>query len=139
MTDPADEPIARLLRDGEVEVVGRMPWSSNGTYICEVLCGDEQTRSIYKPRRGERPLWDFPSGTLANRERAAYLVSEALGWDVVPLTVLRDGRVAGTAFNPVDLSIRTGLLQQVLPVTFPHVPNYDVAGVVTDVTSSIAF
>ena len=46
---------------------------------------------VYKPVAGERPLWDFPSRTLANRERAAYLVSEALGWEVVPLTVLRDG------------------------------------------------
>jgi uncharacterized repeat protein (TIGR03843 family) len=67
-----------------------MPWSSNATYLCEVRCGDQAMRAIYKPRRGERPLWDFPSG-LDHREVAAYELSEALGWDLVPLTVLRDG------------------------------------------------
>ena len=67
-----------------------MPWSSNATYLCEVRCGDDVVRAIYKPRRGERPLWDFPSG-LDHREVAAYELSEALGWDLVPLTILRDG------------------------------------------------
>ena len=61
--------------------------ASNATFVGEV-CG---TTVVYKPVAGERPLWDFPDGTLAARERAAYLVSEALGWDVVPLTFLRDG------------------------------------------------
>jgi uncharacterized repeat protein (TIGR03843 family) len=61
--------------------------ASNATFVGEV-CG---TTVVYKPVVGERPLWDFPDGTLAGRERAAYLVSEALGWDVVPLTFLRDG------------------------------------------------
>jgi uncharacterized repeat protein (TIGR03843 family) len=87
-----DEPIDALtvLRHGEVEVVGRMPWSSNATYLCDVRCGDDALRAIYKPRRGERPLWDFPSG-LDHREVAAYELSVALGWDLVPETVLRDG------------------------------------------------
>lgn len=80
----------RVLDEGELEVVGRMPWSSNATYLCDVRCGDETMRAIYKPRRGERPLWDFPSG-LAHREVAAYELSEALGWDLVPRTILRDG------------------------------------------------
>jgi uncharacterized repeat protein (TIGR03843 family) len=87
---PSDEPAARVLHDGELEVLGRMPWSSNATYLCEVRCGDQVVRAIYKPRRGERPLWDFPSG-LDHREVAAYELSEALGWDLVPLTILRDG------------------------------------------------
>ncbi len=78
------------LRHGEVAVIGRMPWSSNATFLCEVACGPVTTRAIYKPRRGERPLWDFPSG-LDHREVAAYELSEALGWDLVPLTILRDG------------------------------------------------
>ncbi len=82
--------VANLLQDGEVEVLGRMPWSSNATYLCDVTCGDESMRAIYKPRRGERPLWDFPSG-LDHREVAAYELSEALGWDLVPLTILREG------------------------------------------------
>jgi uncharacterized repeat protein (TIGR03843 family) len=87
---PHDEVAERVLRDGEVEVLGRMPWSSNATYLCEVVCGPDTVRAIYKPRRGERPLWDFPSG-LDHREVAAYELSEALGWDLVPYTLLRDG------------------------------------------------
>ncbi|MFL6204818.1 MAG: SCO1664 family protein [Acidimicrobiales bacterium] len=87
---PADDVVTRVLHDGELEVLGRMPWSSNATYLCEVHCGDQAVRAIYKPRRGERPLWDFPSG-LDHREVAAYELSEALGWGLVPLTILRDG------------------------------------------------
>ncbi len=79
-----------LLDEGELEVVGRMPWSSNATYLCDVRRGEEAIRAIYKPRRGERPLRDFPSG-LDHREVAAYELSEALGWDLVPRTILRDG------------------------------------------------
>jgi uncharacterized repeat protein (TIGR03843 family) len=85
-----DDIAADVLHHGEVEVLGRMPWSSNATYLCEVRCGDDVVRAIYKPRRGERPLWDFPSG-LDHREVAAYELSEALGWDLVPRTILRDG------------------------------------------------
>jgi uncharacterized repeat protein (TIGR03843 family) len=79
-----------VLRDGAVEIVGRMPWSSNGTYLCEVCLDGDVLRAIYKPRRGERPLWDFPSG-LDQREVAAYELSRALGWDLVPVTIRRDG------------------------------------------------
>ncbi|MDP1819476.1 MAG: SCO1664 family protein [Acidimicrobiales bacterium] len=85
-----DDAIAEALRHGEVEVLGRMPWSSNGTFLCQVRCSDQERRAIYKPRRAERPLWDFPSG-LDQREVAAYELSRALGWDVVPVTVRRDG------------------------------------------------
>jgi uncharacterized repeat protein (TIGR03843 family) len=81
---------ATLLEHGDLEVLGRMPWSSNATYLCELRCGQESMRAIYKPRRGERPLWDFPSG-LDHREVAAYELSRALGWDLVPRTILRDG------------------------------------------------
>jgi uncharacterized repeat protein (TIGR03843 family) len=87
---PPDPNAASVLQHGEVEVLGRMPWSSNATYLCEVSCGDQAVRAIYKPRGGERPLWDFPSG-LDHREVAAYELSEALGWDLVPLTIRRDG------------------------------------------------
>jgi uncharacterized repeat protein (TIGR03843 family) len=87
---PDEVGAATILRHGELEVVGRMPWSSNATYLCEARCGDDEVRAIYKPRRGERPLWDFPSG-LDHREVAAYELSEALGWDLVPHTILRDG------------------------------------------------
>ena len=82
--------MAHLLTHGEVGIVGRMPWSSNGTFLCEVRCGDAVRRAIYKPERGERELWDFPPG-LHRREVAAYELSKALGWDLVPVTVGRDG------------------------------------------------
>jgi uncharacterized repeat protein (TIGR03843 family) len=83
-----------LLR-GDVEVLGRIMPASNQTFYGEVVDGDSRTKVVYKPVSGERPLWDFPDGTLADREYAAFLVSEALGWAVVPPTVLRDGP-AGT-------------------------------------------
>jgi len=78
------------LRCGEIEVVARMPWSSNATFLIEVTRNDVSTRAIYKPLRGERPLWDFAPG-LHRREVAAYELSEAMGFELVPPTVLRDG------------------------------------------------
>jgi uncharacterized repeat protein (TIGR03843 family) len=80
-----------LLRDGEMEILGRMPWSSNATLLVNVTAGGAEQLAIYKPQKGERPLWDFPRGTLCYREVAAYEISAALGWDIVPETVLRDG------------------------------------------------
>jgi uncharacterized repeat protein (TIGR03843 family) len=87
---PDEGAIAEHLRSGEVEVVGRMPWSSNGTYLCEVVHEGATRQAIYKPRSRERELWDFPSG-LFQREVAAYELSRVLGWDLVPVTVDRDG------------------------------------------------
>jgi uncharacterized repeat protein (TIGR03843 family) len=81
--------VKELLRRGEIEVKGRMPWSSNGTYLVHLCLGDDEGAAIYKPHRGERPLWDYPSG-LYRREVAVYEVSEALGWGLVPETVLRE-------------------------------------------------
>lgn len=80
-----------LLQGGELEVLGRMPWASNQTFLGRLEHGGLEALVVYKPRRGERPLWDFPPGTLCRREMAAFEVSEALGWAIVPLTVLRDG------------------------------------------------
>ncbi len=80
------EPDATLL-EGELLLHGRLMRASNASFVGRI----ENTTVVYKPVAGERPLWDFPEGTLADRERAAYLVSEALGWDVVPLTFLRGG------------------------------------------------
>ena len=80
-----------LLRTGSISIEGRLVDASNTTLYC-MLTGDGITTAcVYKPVRGERPLWDFPDGTLAEREVAAYVVSTALGWNVVPPTVLRDG------------------------------------------------
>lgn len=78
-----------LLRRGEIEVKGRLPWSSNGTFLVNVCLGEEEAPAVYKPLRGERPLWDYPSG-LYRREVAVYVVSEALGWGLVPETVVRE-------------------------------------------------
>jgi uncharacterized repeat protein (TIGR03843 family) len=79
------------LRDGELAVVGRLTDATNATFLCQVTKQDLGLLAVYKPRRGERPLDDFPVGTLGNRERAAFLVSDASGWDIVPPTILRDG------------------------------------------------
>ena len=79
-----------LLR-AEIEVLGRMPWSSNQTFLAKLVVEGTEGLAIYKPRRGERPLWDFPEGTLCMREVASYAISDAAGWAIVPPTILRDG------------------------------------------------
>ena len=114
--DVAPGVAARLIAEGELDVLGRLVAASNATLLCRVTLPAEAAdtpdarvgsgasgspdapdapplvgAAIYKPVRGERPLWDFPDGTLAGREYAAFLVSEASGWGVVPPTVLRDG------------------------------------------------
>jgi len=87
---PTDVALA-LLATGEIEVVGRLVDASNATLFSQVSGDGLSAACVYKPVAGERPLWDFPDGTLAGREVAAYAVSEATGWDLVPPTVLRDG------------------------------------------------
>jgi uncharacterized repeat protein (TIGR03843 family) len=109
---PADEraPAAdalTVLAGGAVEIEGRMPWSSNATFLATVTLGDDAVRAVYKPHRGERELWDFPEG-LYLREVAAWVLSEALGWGIVPETVLRhDGPLGPGSFQrfvPADFS-----------------------------------
>ena len=80
-----------LLAQGDIEVEGRLVDASNATLFVNVRDGESETKAIYKPVAGERPLWDFPDGNLAQRERAAYLISEAMGLHCVPLTILREG------------------------------------------------
>ncbi|WP_327357294.1 SCO1664 family protein [Streptomyces sp. NBC_01304] len=80
-----------LLTHGELTVRGQIREASNAVLLCTVAYEGEQADCVYKPVAGERPLWDFPDGTLAQREVAAYEVSEATGWGLVPPTVLRDG------------------------------------------------
>jgi uncharacterized repeat protein (TIGR03843 family) len=82
--------ILRLLSEGEIGVEGLIPWSSNATLLVTIRDDEISTLAVYKPQRGERPLWDFPHGTLGMREVAAYLVCEALGWGLIPPTVLRE-------------------------------------------------
>ncbi|MFF4751271.1 SCO1664 family protein [Streptomyces sp. NPDC002514] len=82
---------AELLADGELKVRGRIREASNAALFCTITYDGQEAACIYKPVAGERPLWDFPDGTLAAREVAAYEVSEATGWGLVPPTVLRNG------------------------------------------------
>lgn len=95
---------------GELTVVGRVVTASNATLVCDAAdaAGGEPVRCVYKPIRGEVPLWDFPDGTLAGREVASFEISDALGWDVVPPTVLRDG-----PFGP-------GMVQRWIDTPEPH-------------------
>jgi uncharacterized repeat protein (TIGR03843 family) len=83
--------ILDLLSTGEIEVEGLIPWSSNATLLVTVRDGELATLAVYKPQAGERPLWDFAHGTLGMREVASFLVDDALGWGLVPPTVLRQG------------------------------------------------
>ena len=89
MLDESDA--LRLLRSGEFALEGRLVDASNTTLRAFLTLDGVTARCVYKPVRGERPLWDFPNGTLAGREVAAYLVSKATGWELVPPTVLREG------------------------------------------------
>lgn len=82
----------RMLRHGDITECKGLPWGSNYTFaVVSEFEGLPPTVGIYKPRRGEIPLWDFPQDTLYRREYAAYLLSQALGWDFVPPTVVRQG------------------------------------------------
>lgn len=82
----------KLLHDGEISRWEPLFWGSNGNFIVEVHEGDERRLlAIYKPRSGERPLWDFPRGTLYKREYASYLFCTLLGWNFIPPTVIREG------------------------------------------------
>lgn len=89
MTGHDRDAVLRLLEHGELTVQGRIVAASNASFLGTVKSGEDRATCVYKPVRGERPLEDFPDGTLWQRERAAYLVSEATGWDIVPPTVTR--------------------------------------------------
>jgi uncharacterized repeat protein (TIGR03843 family) len=97
ITADVPDPIAFLI-NAQPEIEGRMPWSSNATFLVTLRCGDVVRQAIYKPVRGERPLWDFEPG-LHKRERAAYLLSEHLGIGAVPPTVIRDGPYGEGSFQ----------------------------------------
>ena len=87
----AIEEIKQALENGEVSLQGQFLFGSNYTFLVTVKYAGQEVPAVYKPRRGEQSLWDFPAASLAGREVAAYLVSEALGFGFVPLTILRDG------------------------------------------------
>jgi uncharacterized repeat protein (TIGR03843 family) len=97
-------PALELLTRGVITLKGRMPWSTNATFLVELALDGSTTLAVYKPGRGERALWDFPRG-LFKRELAAYHLSEALGWGLVPLTVRREGPLGDGSlqiFVPAD-------------------------------------
>jgi uncharacterized repeat protein (TIGR03843 family) len=87
----SEEQALDILRRGRIEEKGLLPYSSNHSFLVLVHKDEWSLPAVYKPQRGENPLWDFEWGTLCKREAAAYVVSHGLGWDLVPPTVLRDG------------------------------------------------
>jgi uncharacterized repeat protein (TIGR03843 family) len=119
----------QLLSTGNMQLIGLMPDSSNYTFLAEVNGGELHRLAIYKPRRGERPLWDFPRGTLCQREVAAYLVSEALGWSVVPPTVLRNGPEYGVGsvqlFIDTDPEVHYFMLRGTDHVALKRIATFD--------------
>jgi uncharacterized repeat protein (TIGR03843 family) len=109
-----------LLSKGEMEKPhGLMPWSSNYTFLVTVRHDSTETMAVYKPCQGERPLWDFPDGTLALRELAAFYVSRAMGWDFIPPTVLRDGFLG---LGAVQLFIEADPEEHYFTLRDEHVP-----------------
>jgi uncharacterized repeat protein (TIGR03843 family) len=82
--------ILNILQNGNLNITGEFVWGSNYTFATEISYEGQTIQGVYKPTQGERPLWDFPQASLARREVAAYLVSEALGWEFVPPTVYRE-------------------------------------------------
>jgi hypothetical protein len=83
--------ISEILTEGNLKVSGRLIDASNATLLADCTYNNVSIRCIYKPVAGERPLWDFPDGNLAHREYAAFLISKSLDFNIVPLTILRDG------------------------------------------------
>ncbi|HSK57300.1 MAG TPA: SCO1664 family protein [Jiangellales bacterium] len=112
---PADEAQARrLLHEGDLVVEGRLVAASNTTLYCRLQGEGVETACVYKPVSGERPLWDFPEGSLAGREVAAHAVSEASGWRLVPPTVLRDG-----PFGPGMVQLWVATVEELLVDVVP--------------------
>lgn len=89
MPQANDSTVLEILEQGEITVRGKFLWGSNFTFLVDVDRDAQVIKGVYKPTRGERPLWDFPPSSLAHREVAAYLVSEGLGWGLVPETIYR--------------------------------------------------
>jgi hypothetical protein len=102
-----------LIRDGEIESCDLLLAGSNRVFVVSLVLDGWQGQAIYKPRRGEVPLWDFPDGTLYRREYAAFLVSLELGWDLIPPTVIRDGPYGiGSVQSMVDVRGRASFFRE---------------------------
>jgi uncharacterized repeat protein (TIGR03843 family) len=123
---PDDDGTLALLARGTLEVEGRLIVATNATLYCTVVLDGRSAACVYKPVAGERPLWDFPPGTLAGREVAAYAVSRAAGWDLVPPTVMRDGPFGpGMCQLWIDADISANLVS--LARSRDHAPLRDMA------------
>ena len=104
--------VEKILKEGDLVVTGRLIDASNATLLAECTFGDQLIKCIYKPIAGERPLWDFPDGNLAQREFAAYLISEYLQMHIVPLTILRDGPFGqGMVQEWIDIDVEVDLAE----------------------------
>jgi len=104
--------VEKILKEGDLVVTGRLIDASNATLLAESTFGDQSIKCIYKPIAGERPLWDFPDGNLAQREFAAYLISEYLQMHIVPLTILRDGPFGqGMVQEWIDIDVEVDLAE----------------------------
>jgi hypothetical protein len=90
-----EDEIVQHLLNGQVEIVGDFLWGSNYTFLVEVTCQSKSILAVYKPTKGEQPLWDFPMASLAHREVAAYLVSREIEWNFVPITIFRNNLPLG--------------------------------------------
>lgn len=132
-----DQRTRELLELGEIEILGQLVESSNETFLVELTHGDCQCWAIYKPELGERPLYDFEPG-LYRRERAAYLMSEALGWGIVPLTIIREDGPYGIGslqrFVETDLEQHYFTLYADCPETHEDLKRMAVFDVVTNNT-----
>ncbi|HEY8371963.1 MAG TPA: SCO1664 family protein [Pseudonocardiaceae bacterium] len=118
---PDDPAALELLEHGRIEVHGRLVDASNATLYCTVSHNGTTAECVYKPVSGERPLWDFPDGTLAGREVATFLVSQATGWNLVPPTVLRPGPFGpGMVQLWVETAPDTDLVDIVSPQEVPE-------------------
>jgi hypothetical protein len=119
-----------ILREGEAEMRGLFRLGSNDTFLCEMHSPRGLLRTVYKPTRGERPLWDFPNGTLAKRETAAFETAQFLGWDFVPPTVFRtDGPLGPGSFQEyLDLDFEQNyfILREREPDALRQVAAFDV-------------
>ncbi len=128
MTQPtADEDpavLADLLTHGTLAIEGQLSGASNATLLCSIHREESRTavRCVYKPRRGERPLWDFPNGTLGRREVATHLLSEVMGWNSTPMTVWRDDGPLGPGMCQawIDDDVTQPAVDVVIPSAVPE-------------------
>ncbi|HEY3310209.1 MAG TPA: SCO1664 family protein [Anaerolineales bacterium] len=128
-----DEFLREAFTQGSLELKGQFTLGSNYTFLVTIRHEEREIEAVYKPQKGEQPLWDFPENTLAGREVAAWLVSEALGWELVPFTIFREDGPYGPGsiqrfveYNPNYhyFNLKTADKERLRPVAlFDHLTN----------------